>query len=62
MICEAKRRGQSLEDAYEQASNYSIKLNLKKCNRIVTTDGIRLLLYKRDKQGLWPDAKMPEQN
>ncbi len=59
MICEAKRQNQSLESAYEQALAYLTKKNVKNCRRIVTTDGARLLLYRRDENGSWPDAKAP---
>lgn len=59
MICEAKRQDQSLDDAYEQALKYIQKNSLVNCKQIVSTDGTRLLLYKKDAAGNWPAADAP---
>ncbi|MDQ0191599.1 hypothetical protein JI721_03165 [Alicyclobacillus cycloheptanicus] len=57
MDLEAKRPDQSLQDAYKQAKNYVKNNNLKHCLRIVTTDGVRILLYKFDRScGDWPEV------
>jgi hypothetical protein len=54
MICEAKQPKKSLTDAFEQAKKYVINRNLENCKTIVTTDGRRLLMYKKTGED-WKD-------
>lgn len=46
LVFEAKGLGQGLQDAREQAINYTIKHHLSNCNKIALTDGFRIYLYE----------------
>lgn len=54
MIFEVKRLWQALGPAYKQAKDNVVRQRLVNCRTIATTDGSRLLLYRK-KDARWPD-------
>jgi hypothetical protein len=55
LLCEAKQMGRGLQDVSKQAHRYFEKLGLKRCRKILITDGARFYLYQRPIDGLWPE-------
>ena len=55
VVCEVKRLGMPITEAFEQAQGYVKKLKLNRCNHIITTDGLHLYLYRREPGKLWKD-------
>jgi hypothetical protein len=51
LVCEAKSRNHGLQDVREQAFNYVQSLSLKKCEKVLLTDGGRFYLYERELVG-----------
>ncbi len=51
LVCEAKGLGHGLQDSFKQASRYVETLKLKRCKKILLTDGARLYLYHRGRGG-----------
>lgn len=49
LVCEAKGRGQGMQNAIDQADDYVKKHNLSNCRRILVTNGTHYYLY--DPQG-----------
>lgn len=56
IVCEAKRFGMPITEAFEQAQRYVKKLKLDRCKYIMTTDGLHLYLYRRELGKPWNDA------
>jgi hypothetical protein len=54
-VFEAKGLGEPLSSAYEQARTYVERLGLERCRLIVTADGGRLMVYRRNDDGTWAD-------
>lgn len=55
LICEAKVMGHGLQGVLQQAINYSDRLNLAACRKILLADGGRFYLYQRDSDGWHPE-------
>jgi len=54
LVCEAKGLEHALQQkVFTQAINYTDKLKLNNCKKILLTDGIRLYLYQKLKNGEW---------
>jgi hypothetical protein len=47
LVCETKHMGHGLQDILEQATGYCESLELKKCRKILLTQGGRFYLYER---------------
>lgn len=56
LVCEAKGLGHGLQNIFAQATGYARKLKLDKCKKILLTDGIRLYLYQKLKNGEWNEV------
>jgi hypothetical protein len=54
-VFEAKGLGEPLTSAFEQARTYVERLELERCRLIVTADGGRLMVYRRNDDGSWPE-------
>ncbi len=56
LLCEAKEYGHGLQNkTFSQATNYVKRLRLDNCNRILLTDGERLYLHQKKKDGSWDE-------
>lgn len=54
LLCEAKELEHGLQQkVFAQATSYARKLKLDNCKKILLTDGIRLYLYQKLKNGEW---------
>ncbi len=56
LVCEAKGLGHGLQNTFTQATTYVEKRKLKNCKKIVLTDGTRLYLYQKLKNGSWDEV------
>ncbi len=57
LVCEAKGLEHALQQkVFTQAVNYTDKLKLSNCKKILLTDGIRLYLYQRKENGKWKQS------
>ena len=56
LVCEAKHLGHGLGNVFEQATRYVTKLELTGTKRILVTDGKRLYLHGRRKDGAWDET------
>lgn len=56
LVCEAKGLGHGLQNIFAQAIKYVEKSKLNNCKKIVLTDGTRLYLYQRLKNGSWDEV------
>lgn len=46
-ICEAKSLGTAMGEIYNQAEGYANNLQLKNCQKIITSDGARIFIYEK---------------
>lgn len=53
LVCEAKQLEHGLQNTFAQAKDYTAKLKLDNCKRIVLTDGTRVYLYQKLMNGQW---------
>ena len=54
LVCEAKGLERALEEkVFDQAVKYAEGLKPNNCEKILLTDGVRLYLYQRKKDGKW---------
>ena len=56
LVCEAKPLQHGLQNVLAQAIGYVKQLQLKNCNKILLTDGVRLYLHQKLKNGQWDDV------